>query len=376
MAFEKSEFLKITEEIYTLKSKKKELELSLNSEEFHYQYIKKRRNLVVHEVVFRGLLFIIPLTCIVLYAFYCICFCFMYQKQTDTDVVMGVVSKDGLMDVILLLMSLTFVFGGYAAIRLWIRQIRMFKLLLISWNPKKTIKIFEKFEINTFQNDEFRTEERLKWLKDEISSLENRLSILTKQQQDILDAENRERIISEQYNPNDSITDQFSQEGKFRLRKTNMGTADASLLHEFYLREERDVKQRLIRMEGQLQRINKRIVQIDEDFEEVKRKMKFSLIVYVFLIIIHSFFSGKAAVVTNFICLIVSLIYIFYVEKKWKQPILLYLIENESNLTSEYAFCNNIIPVKIERNEMLREIENCKKELDDIKEKKESINFS
>lgn len=376
MAFEKSEFLKITEEIYTLKSKKKELELSLNSEEFHYQYIKKRRNLVVHEVVFRGLLFIIPLTYIVLYAFYCICFYFMYQKQTDTDVVMGAVSRDGLMGVMLLLMSLTFVFGGYAAIRLWIRQIRMFKLLLISWNPKKTIKIFEKFEINTFQNDEFRTEERLKWLQDEISSLENRLSILTKQQQDILDAENRERIISEQYNPNDSITDQFSQEGKFRLRKTNMGTADASLLHEFYLREERDVKQRLIRMEGQLQRINKRIVQIDEDFEEVKRKMKFSLIVYVFLIIIHSFFSGKAAVVTNFICLIVSLIYIFYMEKKWKQPILLYLIENESNLTSEYAFCNNIIPVKIERNEMLREIENCKKELDDIKEKKESINFS
>ena len=59
--FEKSKLLKITEDIYALKSKKQDLELTVFSEKFHYKYIQKRRDMVQNEVYSR-LILIIQLT--------------------------------------------------------------------------------------------------------------------------------------------------------------------------------------------------------------------------------------------------------------------------------------------------------------------------
>lgn len=148
------------------------------------------------------------------------------------------------------------------------------------------------------------------------------------------------------------------------------------MLYKFYINEESYIQNNLVKLEGQLHHIEKEIVEINENFMEIKKKIIISLIVFVILILIQSAFTGVLSIVTSFICLIAGLMYIFYVEKRWKRPILLYLIENDSTLTTEYAFINNIIPVKMKREELIKEMNYCEKELMSVKEKKESIIFS
>lgn len=379
--YEKSELLKITEQIYEYKDKKKKLEAELNSEEFHYQYISKRKHIVMHEVILR-LFFIIPLTfgIFICTGFICMYGMLLTQERMENNimeeadvVIESAVSGDSVMGVAFFLSLIVVVIGGYADIKLMIREFKMIVLLYVDINNARAVRFAEKYKINTFQRDTYISQEKIKLLKSQITSVQNKILRLLQQRKIFLE---EKETVSDKEDCLESQQKEGGGKSKFNLRKSNMGTVDAALLHEFYLKEEQDIKQRLLQMEGQLQRINKKIVQINEDFEEVKRQMKLSLIIYLLLIIIQSAFSGVAATVTNFICLIVGLIYIFYVESKWKQPVLMYLIEKESNLTSEYAFCNNMLPVKVKRNELLEEIENCKKELIDIKENKELIIFS
>lgn len=390
--YKKPELVSVSEQIYEYKEENRKLEFKLSSEQFHYSYIPKREKLVRHEVIFR-LLFIIPLTLMLLICISYVGYCSlilgqsrteseMTSETTEEEWIMGYGSDtlDGSEIVVMLLCLIMLVFGGYADIRLLIREFRLSTLLITSTMCKMSERVMQftiKHGINTFQNDEYKSKEKIKWLETQIELNENKISALMQRRQKILEEKIKEENSSiENQGLSNNGLQEHVQDGKFTLRKINMGTLNAAQLHEFYLREEQNINQRLIGLDGQLQRINKKIIAVEEDFEEVKRKMKFSLIIFVFLIVIQSTFSGIAAVVTNFICLIVSLIYIFYAESKWEQPILLYLIENDSKFTREYAFCNKISPVKVERDEVLEEINDCKKELADIKEKKESIIFS
>ena len=111
--FEKSELMKIAEEIYDLKGKKQDLELTLHGEQFHYQYIPKRKNLVEHEVTFR-LLWIIPITIGVLIALI-----FMFSYIFDVAGVGREGEAAAAMGVGFLGTTLLAVFGGYAAFKLW-----------------------------------------------------------------------------------------------------------------------------------------------------------------------------------------------------------------------------------------------------------------
>lgn len=387
--YKKPELVSLSEQIYEYKEENRKLKFELSSEKFHYSYIPKRKKLVKHEVIFR-LLFIIPLTLMLLICINYVCLFSLKLEQSKTESEMtsettedewmmgdGSITLDGSMIVVFLLCLIMLVFGGYADIKLLIREFKMSARLIVSMNNVSAMRFAKKYGINTFQSDEYKSKEKIKWLETQIELNENKILALLQQRQKILEEKTKEEISSiENQGLSNNELQEGLQEGKFTLRKINMGTVDAAQLHEFYLREEQNINQRLLRLDGKLQRVEKKIVTIEEDFEEVKRKVKFSLILFVILIVIQGAFSGIAAIVTSFICLIVSLVYVFYAESKWKQPILLYLIENESKLTREYVFCNDIVPVKMERNEVLEEIQDCKKELADIKEKKESIIFS
>lgn len=383
--YKKPELVKVSEQIYECREKKRELELELSSEQFHYKYIPKRKKHVEQEIIFR-LSFIIPLTFVVLFCVIYSCYFLddLSQKREENNSMIEAVTEstdnpmedDGIGTVALLLCSLVIVFGGYADIKMLIQESKMLMLLAVSRDGEKAMQFAKKHEINTFQSDEHRTKERLHFLQEEIASIEKKISALLQQRKKLLEKEtntvdtlwDKEALSAK--NQNETV-----QKSKFTLKKVNMGTENASQLYEFYLKEEESIQKLLIHLDGKLQYNNKEIVGIDENFEEIKGKIIFSVIVFLIIIVIQAVFTGMIAIVTNFICLVGGLIYVFYVEKKWEKPILLYLIEHESDLTREYAFRNGIVPVRVKRDELLEEIEQYKKELVDLKEKRASVVF-
>lgn len=395
--YDSPEFVKIAEEIYEYQGKKQELELSLSSERFHYGYISKRKDLVVHEVLFR-LLFIVPLTLLLIVAIFFMLFIFLESREEDSEATQSVVldsveapfsgsadtggSSDASIQVAFLFCTLFVVFCGYADIKLLIRETKMLILLSVSRDNEKALRFAKKHDINTFQSDEYQSREKINWMESEISLIDDRILELRKKQQKLLDeqaeAERRLQVEAERkLQEEEALRDEVSDaQGGFTLKKISMGTQNADMLYEFYRSEEHYIQNDLLRLEGQLLHTEKEIVKINEEFLEIKKKIILSLAVFLFLIVMQSVFTGIAAIITNFICLIAGLIYVFYVEKKWKHPILLYFIENDSDLTKEYAFVNNILPAKMRREELLNEMDHYKKELINIKKKREAIIFS
>ncbi|MGN0155391.1 MAG: hypothetical protein ACI4A3_13150 [Lachnospiraceae bacterium] len=364
--YEKPELLSIAEKIYDCKSKKQDLELTLSSERFHYSYIPKRKNLVEHEVVFR-LLFIIPFTLLVIGA---LCFVISYMSNLE------VLRQDGTAGVVMLFAVLLLLVGGYLDGKLLLREFRMLALLFISRNPEQAMRFSKKYDINTFQSDEAKSKQRIQMLESEIASLDEQIDKLNIRQNQLLaEKEQREDVLRKKGILYDENPNKPKQEGKFTLKEDSTGTVDARELHEFYLKEEQYVQNYLLQLDGKLQNINKEITEIDENFDCVKKKILISLVIYILVALVQSALSGVLSTITSMICLIGGLCYVFYLESKCKRPILLYLVEHDSSLTTEYAFCKGIVPVKQKREELLEKIEHYQKELVEIRKKKEAIIF-
>ena len=359
--FEKPELLKLAEEIYELKSKKQELELTLHSEQFHQQYIPKRKQLAEHEVTFR-LLWIIPITILVVSSLIFI-LCCMFDSE----------SIDGLS---LLFCSIFVAFGGYAAFKLWKREIHMLKLLWLSKNPEKAIEFSDKHDITTFQSDEEASKQRIAMLEEEITGIDAKLKQLEEQHEQLLEAKKKgEDFLKEQGVLFDETPNVPKPEGKFSLREESMGGGDIRDLFEYYSREEQYNRNYLQKLDIKLQQINKQITQIDEDVDNVKKMCIFFVCVYVLLVIIQSAFSGVLGGITSVICMAISVYLIVYAESKGKMPVILYLVEHEHPMIQEYAFCHNMVPVRIKREELMEKMDTLRRELDNLKEKKRALDI-
>lgn len=150
---------------------------------------------------------------------------------------------------------------------------------------------------------------------------------------------------------------------------------DKNELFEFYLKEENYLNNYLMIVEGELHNCEKEIVEIDEKFRDIKVKILIAFIVFLIMIIAQGIFEGWLATVFAVACFITGVMFILYVECRCKRPILLYLIEHESHLTKEYAFINNYLSVANKRVKLLEEIEECKKELVEVKKQKEALDI-
>lgn len=368
--YEKPELLKIAEQIYACKSRKQDLELELDSEKFHQKYIPKRRELII-EQVFSHLPVVMILTLVVGFSFFGFVWAFI-----DSDFATG--------NWMLIFCGMCLIFGGYADYKFIVREIHMITLLRISTNKEKAIAYARKHDINTFQSDAAICQEKISLLEQEIATLEEKIASLTTQQQQIIDEQkNREDVLRQKgvlFDQKPQQTDdenpaEMKQTGKFSLKEESVGTQDASQLYEFYCHEEQYINNYLLKLDGKLLRINKEITDIEDDFENIKKQLFFAVIIYLLIAIIQSTFAGLLSSVTSILCIIVSVNYVLYFERKCRRPILLYLVEHDSNLTKEYAFCNDMVPVRNKREELLQTIENYKKELVEIKKKKEEIVF-
>lgn len=369
--FEKPELLKIAEEIYALKGKKQDLELSLHSEQFHYKYIPKRKNLVEHEVIFR-LLWIIPITVFVIAA---ISYIILYITNIDEYGREGQVA--GAMGVALLGTTLLAAFGGYVAFKLWKREIRMITLLMFSKNSDIASSLASKYDINTFQNDEELSKTRIEMLESEIASIDQQIMLLDERQQQLLEEKRKgEEFLRQKGVLFDEKPNALKTNGKFSLREDSMNSANIQELYEYYVKEEQYTLNYMRQVDSKLQQVNKQITRIDDDFENVKKTCFFIVCIYISLIIIQSVFTGFMGIVTSILCIFISICLVIYVEKKCKVPFILYLVENEHPMIQEYAFCHNMVPVRLRREEILEKLEYLQLELEGIRAKKQALDLS
>lgn len=364
--YEKPELIKVAEQIYSCKCEKQDLELQLSSERFHYSYIPKRKQKIEGSVVSQ-LLFIIPLSLVVLGIVYII---FDYMKNYSE------MSENGAAGVAFLFSVLLLVPVGYIDLKMIKQELEMLALLFISMKTEKSLRFAKKHDINTFQSDEIKSRERIKLLEEKIGFLDRKILELTEKQKTILEEkEQREEVLRRKGVLFDEKPDETKKTGAFSLKEESVSTQDALQLHEFYTHEEQYINNYLIQLDGRLQKINKEIVTIDDEFEIIKKQFLFFVIIYVLVAVVQSMFTGVVATITSILCIIGSVCYIIYLERKCKRPILLYLVEHDSRLTMEYAFCNGMVPVRNKRKELLETIEDYKKELAEIKKKKSEIIF-
>lgn len=364
--YEKTELLQLTEEIYQLKEEKKKLELQLDSEKFHQRYIPQRKNLT-QELAVRTLALILPLTVIVV-----ICFAFFVEAILDTEFAQG--------NTALLLIVMVLVFGGYADYRLIKKEVRLLLLLMVSKDEMKGNSLARRFHITTLQMDEAGSKKKIEYLEEQIFGVEKKIKELSDSQNALLEAKQQQEntlrkygvLYDERPDKEKSATDKKS---KFSLKDedVSMGVYDIGQILAFYEREEQYICNHLIKLEGQIEHVNREITRIRDDFEQVKHQMILTAVLYVGVAFIQSLFSGILSSITSVLCMIGSITLFFYLERKWKPPIIKYLVENENKYIQEYAFCNNLIPVYRKGQELKEVLEDYKKELAAIKEKKAKL---
>lgn len=366
--FEKPELLKLAEQIYECKGKKQELELELSSVKFHERYLPQRREIASSSAASHFAV-IAPLTVVLVIAIIYVLFYIIFAAEYEL--------RDNPSAGFILLVSFLFIaFGGYVDIMLIKREIGFFRLLYASKDSAKADRFDEKHNVNSIQNDEEKTKARIRMLTEEIASIEDKIVELSNRQELLLkEKEERENVLRQKGILFDEDPNKPKADGKFTLKEDDMWTIDVRELNEFYEKEEQYFQNYQRELDIKLQLLDKEIIEINENFETFKKHMLFSVIIYILIAIVQSAFTGFLSIVTCLLCGIGTIAYMLYCESKWKKWVLLYLVENNSELTREYAFCNGMVPVRIKRNELLEIIEQNNKELLEIKKKKTSLAF-
>lgn len=324
---------KLSEQIFEYKEKKKELELELSEEKHRYHYILKRRNLLANKVI----------------ASFCAMIPFILYIIIFGNNLFAIFA-----DALCLIIILS----------LFIRAMRVLVRLVMSSNISFVSKYAKEHNWKTLQEEERISKDKMKWLNQQMEEIEEKIVSLSNQ---------REQVQKDQEYEKPVVKQESTHNDKFLLKENAYFAQDKNDLFEFYSKEEHYYNEYLTTLEGKLSDCNREIVEIDDNFNNIKSKILISFIIFLLMIISQGIFEGWLATLFAVSCFILGLLFIFYVEFYCKRPILLYLIEHESDLTKEYAFKNNYAPVANKRVQLLEEIEECKKELAEVKRQKDAL---
>jgi hypothetical protein len=122
-----------------------------------------------------------------------------------------------------------------------------------------------------------------------------------------------------------------------------------------------------------LNNTNKSITKVNDDFERSKMVVVAYVICLFIVGLIGVFLKGGVLTIYSIVRLILAFIGLIFVDRYIKNPILFYLIENESSFVDEYVFVNDIVPYKIQRQNLIELIDDSEKELNDIRKKKREL---
>lgn len=359
--YEKPELIRITEQIYDVKEECKRLEFEMSSLEFHKDYILKRKKAMEQEI-FVALILIIPLTIALIFSL--------------SYIIHTVIIEPGTVDGFSLLAIVMFMaFGGFLDYKLIKRELPSVIRLYASMDSDRALAFAKKHDINTIQSDAIRTKKQYEYLKESYSVCQRQLEELLQKRENLIVEQKKEAIHKEVEKALAKEPEQQSSSG-FSLKKSDMLHADISLLMEHYDKEEAYVSKYIGELETKLQYVERRIVEIEDEFEEAKKNIIVALIVFLFLIIITAVLQGLLGAFICILCMVACIIYTFYLERKCKAPILNYLIEHDHPWIKEYAFCNNLEPEGYMRKELIEELNRTKQELESIRNCKKQLEIA
>lgn len=324
----RDDLIRICENIFECKEQKKNLEIQLSEEGLRYDYILKRKELLRHKV----LVYILTIALLTWFAI-----------------------LDGFLFAVLCMI---------ANLILLFLTVKMIFQLVFGSDIPFFVHFGEEHNFNTIHKDKEQSLEKTRWLKTQIKDVEAKLIALFIERDELQTKEERDEEKTAFLGIETSVS------GRFQLKEADVKADDKVQLFEYYVKEEQYYNNYLRDLETQLHNCEKEVIQIDDDFDAVKRKLIVSTIIFVALIGMQAILRGALYALAGILCFIGSLLYVFYLERVCKRPILRYLIEHNSNLTKEYAFINNMAPEGNKRKQIIEDIEQCKKELDEIKTKK------
>ncbi len=342
--YEITELQKITEEIYELETKKNDLELALQSEKFHSQYIPKRKDVLLSK-------FWIQIVIIVaIMAF------FVWSLGSTVLWIF----LDGFLFFIL--------------VRIVWDEIKLFRILFGSKKSTSTVTYNEQYNMPNIHHDKEISNERIDALKEQISGVENRIEQLKLIKNSLLEeVRSRDDFLRNQGILFDKNPNEENKNSKFTLSQESIAMGEIQDLIEFYDKEEKYTKLFLSQVNVELDQINKKIIQIDEDFEAFKKTAFLSVLIFILIVIIEAFIPGALGFAADIICSVATFVAFLILESKYKNSIILYLIEHDNSLIQEYAFRYNMVPVYIHRNDLLEKIQGIQKELNEIQNKKAEL---
>lgn len=342
MGYKKTDLLSVTEQIYNIKEKIQDLNRKLDYEKFHERYMPRKSEVAGRQwgtqVGFVAILGSIIVACIAV-IMYC-----MNNMQPLLGIVLGIASA---------------------------MMIGCIRLIFLATKEKIGSPLQCQMELE-------RVRSKIALLKEKISDLNFQLEELCQRQDALLAEKNYIQNVLEEKGIilKDAAVDEAVRNKNgltFSLKEETEGTDDLLELFELYSSEEKLLLQFNDRLQVQIDCYNKDIMGIEDDFSVAKQKIIFCVGLFVLMIIIQSIFVGTTEGISALICILLSVFVLVYIDRSCTQPILLYLIEHESDLTKEYAFCNNIVPIYKKREEVIKSLHENQKELQVIRQKKDAL---
>ena len=359
-ACETPELIRIAERLNKCNESKKMLELELANEEFKYKYIDKRKKLTSEKIKFR-MAFIIPVTlivaiCISVFAIGCI------------SIKRGIYNRALLL--CMLASVLVLIALGYVYVKLWIPEIKMMNKF-----NRGNKNIDAESGTITFEQEEKNSKKRINMLRAQVQDLQQEIKLLQAREKE------QEALIYKKMAKNESADtkEEFSDDeteisnGKFRIKKEKLGQIQNDELMEYYDRELREYRNNLLRLEAENERLGKNIVDVDADFKQVKER----IIIFIVSIAVMSFtqdiFSGVVYQILGVVICIVILVYFFWLVNVCTQPIIMYLVEHNSEIIQDYAYINDLKPISRRKIEIVEEIQECNIKIKEFEEKKRML---
>lgn len=346
MSYEKSTLITVTEQIYALKGEIQDLNRELEYERFRERYMPKKKSVANSQFMSR-VTFLFVVGCIAGISLIGAIILFVEFSKNTLSSLMGIPFGIALACIVC-----------------------CFKIV---WTTLKG----EKLSPIACSKEHHQIQERIAFLTAQLLDKRTLLEQLNQKQKELLSEKKQIETFLE---ANGILVEGSPSQTKkspdgFCLKEEDNSSEEQQRLFEMYTSEENLIREYLKRLQVQVDCYNKEMMEIEDNFAVVKQKLIVFFFMIFLLVIVQSFFFGTSMHIYVICCILFSVLGIIYIDHTCSNAVLLYLIEHDSEITKEYAFCNHMIPVYKKRMDIMFDIEENEKELMDIQQRKNALDI-
>lgn len=360
---EDTELIKVADRLNRCNESKVMLELELCNEEFKLKYIHRRRKLTASKARSR-MMYIVPFTLVELG---CI------VGFVSSIIELKTVGYSSGVMISMLLSLLGFFFCGFICIKLWLPELKM----LGKFNPFSNNKDEDKGTV-TFELERQRSEERITVLKTELKTIEDEIKHLSAKKRE-RELYIRTQLLEEKAKvflgekPADDAFKATKSGSSFNIKKDEISDVQAEEMLKNVKGELAVLERTKARLELEDQKLQDRIIEIDENIYGVRDKVTSFVLIGAILTIIVSCFEGLVMNILGVLWCVIMLPYMLWLINVCKEPVVSYLVEHDHKQIQDYAFTHSLTPVYKKRKELARDLADCANEIYKYESKKQEI---